>query len=109
MRMRIRRCGFLGAIVVLCGILSSSAQTGSYMFTGSETTVTLNPGLYDITAYGAQGGTTATNFGSIGIGGLGAEMSAKFSFTGLTTLTLLVGGAGQSGDGGGRQFYCQWQ
>jgi PEP-CTERM motif len=92
------------AVIVLFGVLSSSAQTGTDLFTGSETTVSLNPGLYDITAYGAQGGSANSG---LGIGGLGAEMSAEFSFSGLTTLTLMVGGAGEiafGGGGGGGSF-----
>jgi Regulator of chromosome condensation (RCC1) repeat/Immunoglobulin I-set domain/Immunoglobulin domain len=74
------------------GVIASSAQTNIFLFTGSETTITLNPGAYEITAYGAQGG---------GSGGLGAEMEAEFNFTNPTTLTLLVGGAGASGGYGG--------
>src|ERR1017187_4503536 len=77
------------AIVLQFGMLAGYAQTGTYLFTGSETTITLNPGTYDITTYGAQG-AAASQVGW-GIGGLGAEMSARFSFSGLTTLTLLVG------------------
>jgi len=38
------------------GMLTSFAQTDLFLFTGSETTINLNPGTYDITAYGAQGG-----------------------------------------------------
>ena len=41
------------AIVLQFGMLAGYAQTGTYLFTGSETTLTLNPGTYDITAYGA--------------------------------------------------------
>jgi len=72
------------------GVLASSAQTGDYLYSGTLQTITLNPGTYYISAYGAQGG------GSLGYaaGGLGAEMVGEFSFSGLTTLTLLVGGAG---------------
>jgi hypothetical protein len=88
------------AVVLLFGVFSASAQTRDYLYSGSEQTITLNPGLYDITAYGAQGGTAASDSG-----GKGAEMEAEFSFSGLTTLTLLVGGAGAgnppSGSGGG--------
>lgn len=79
------------ALALLFGVLACSAQTGIYLFTGSETTITLNPGLYDITAYGAQGGGSSY-FGSVG--GLGVEMSGEFNFSASTTLTLLVGGAG---------------
>jgi hypothetical protein len=90
---------------LLFGGLASSAQTGIYLFTGSETTITLNPGLYNITTYGARGGEGFYG----GAGGLGAEMSAEFSFSGLRTLTLLVGGSGvkggaNGGGGGGGSF-----
>ena len=44
------------AVILQFGVIASSAQAGIYLFTGSETTITLNPGIYDITAYGAQGG-----------------------------------------------------
>jgi hypothetical protein len=88
------------------GIFASSAQTYQFLYTGSETTINLNPGTYDITAYGAQGGG-----GSDGVlGGLGAEMDSQFDFTGVTTLTILVGGTGGSpnptvGGGGGGGGY----
>ena len=62
------------ALVLQFGVLAGSAQTGIYLYTGSETPITLNPGTYNITAYGAQGGG--------GFGGLGAEMSGEFSFQG---------------------------
>jgi len=81
------------AIVFQFGVLASSAQTGTYLFTGSQTTITLNPGLYGIAVYGAQGGIG--QFGSPG--GLGAEMGGQFSFSVPTTLTLLVGGVGGNG------------
>jgi hypothetical protein len=91
-------------VTLLFGELASSAQTGIYLFTGSEETITLNPGTYDITAYGAQGGNGfAGGFNPSG-GGLGAEMEGQFSFFASTTLTLLVGGGGgggYSGIGGG--------
>ena len=44
------------AVILFLGVLAGYAQTGQYLFTGSETTITLNPGSYDITAYGAEGG-----------------------------------------------------
>jgi hypothetical protein len=89
------------AVILQFGVLASFAQ--SYLFTGSETTITLNPGLYSITAYGAQGGS---GYSPGNYGGLGAEMEGEFSFTTSTTLTLLVGGGGSgggvfSGGGGG--------
>src|SRR5271157_5618184 len=86
-------------VTLLFGVLAGHAQTGQYLFSGSETTITLNPGTYDITAYGAQGGTGAIPYGFAG--GLGAEMSGEFYFSANTTLTLLVGGAGAGSGGGG--------
>src|SRR4051812_12787433 len=82
--------------VLQFGALASSAQIGTYLFSGSLQTITLNPGSYVITAYGAQGGS-----GYLTSGGLGAEMQAQFNFSTVTTLTLLVGGAGATGYGGG--------
>jgi hypothetical protein len=88
------------AVVLRFGPLPASAQSSQYVYTGSEQTTTLNPGTYDITAYGAQGGLDTYS----GPGGLGAEMEAKFIFTNATTLTLLVGGGGGGGthSGGGQ-------
>lgn len=85
------------AAAVLLGTLTGTAQTYEYVFTGVETNITLNPGDYEITAYGAAGGTN----GDSDSGGLGAQMEAGFHFTSVTTLTLLVGGAGGSGSGPG--------
>jgi DNA-binding beta-propeller fold protein YncE len=62
-----------------------------YFFSGSETNITLPPGTYIITAYGAPGGGIAYDRS---YGGRGAEMSAEFNFSTSTTLTLLVGGGG---------------
>jgi hypothetical protein len=85
-------------VKLVFGVLSVSAQTGTFLFTGSEVTITLNPGAYDITAYGAQGGTSYLADGSFGAsGGLGAELEGQFDFTTSETLTLLVGGSGSDG------------
>jgi hypothetical protein len=71
-------------------------QGNQYLFTGSEINITLNPGAYNITACGAQGGS-----GTEYSGGLGTEMEAQFNYATATNLTLMVGGSGGSGDGGG--------
>src|SRR5215469_8945843 len=84
---------FLGLLAI-----SASAQTSIYVFSGTETNITLSPGTYEITAYGAQGGVANDNGGN---GGLGAEMEGAFSFTTATTLTILAG----SGGGGGYNLY----
>src|ERR1039458_9016798 len=87
------------AVVLQFGVLPGFSQ--SYLFTGAETTITLNPGTYDITAFGAQGGSGIAWPFSSGGPGLGAKMKAEFSFTTATTLTILVGGAGINGGAGG--------
>jgi len=88
---------------LIFGILTirASAQANVYLFTGAKTNVTLSPGTYNITVYGAQGGWN--NYDNAQ-GGLGAQMEAKFYFSVPTTLTLLVGGVGGgpiAGGGGG--------
>jgi hypothetical protein len=69
------------------------------LYTGNETTISLGPGTYDISAYGADGGYSTIIGNS---GGLGAEMEAQFNFTLPTILTLLVGGIGADGLGSAR-------
>src|ERR1035438_8745826 len=99
--------GLAIAVILQLGVLAGSAQTNIYLFSGSKTNITLNPGTYIITAYGAMGGGTA---GGNFIGGYGAEMSAEFNFSTSTTLILLVGGYGGYGDvggGGGGSFVVQ--
>jgi hypothetical protein len=83
----------MAAVILLFGALASPAQAGVYLYTGSETTINLNPGTYYITAYGANGGNGILS------GGLGAEMEGEFNFTTATAFTLLVGGAGTPGTG----------
>ena len=50
-------CGLALAVVLQLGMLAGSAQTNIYLFSGSETNITLPPGTYIITAYGAPGGS----------------------------------------------------
>jgi hypothetical protein len=95
-------CGVAG--VLQLGLLAGSSQTNIYLFTGTETNITLSPGTYNIIACGAQGGG-----GYLGGGGFGAEMEAQFSFPAATNLTMLVGGGGafnyfNGGGGGGGSF-----
>jgi DNA-binding beta-propeller fold protein YncE len=86
-----------------------------YLFSGSETNITLAAGAYIITAYGAPGGGLYDGaFGGSYGAGLGAEMSAEFNFSTPTTLTLLVGGGGgvteifeTGGGGGGGSFVVE--
>ena len=81
-------CGLSIAVAMQLGMLAASAQTNIYLYRGSKPNITLNPGTYIITAYGAPGG--GGDFGA----GLGTEMSGEFNFSTSTNLTLLEGGAG---------------
>ena len=47
-------------VVLQLGMLAGSTQTNKYLFSGSETNITLDPGTYIITAYGAPGGATSS-------------------------------------------------
>ena len=105
-------CGLAMAVVLQLGMLAGSAQTNIYFYSGSETNITLPPGTYIITAYGAEGG----EYENARIGGFGAEMSAEFNFSTPTNLTLLVGGVGgivatvynyDGSGGGGGSFVVQ--
>lgn len=78
-------------VITWCS-MGCRAQTGDFLYTGSETTITLQPGLYDITAYGARGGSCNGY-----LGGGGAERKAQFNFATTVSLTLIVGGAGANG------------
>jgi hypothetical protein len=85
------------------GAVAWDPNQNHYLFSGSETNITLPPGTYIITAYGAPGGVVVVP------GSYGAEMSAEFNFSTSTNLTLLVGGGGVSspyggGGGGGGSF-----
>jgi len=88
----------VAAILLYLGLLTTSAQTGTYLFIDSTTNITLNPGTYNITAYGGQGGS---GFYGQGPGGLGAEVEGQFNFTTAITLQLLVAGSGNGGGYGG--------
>jgi hypothetical protein len=82
-------------VVLQLGMLAASAQTNIYLYSGSETNITLNPGTYVITAYGAPGGFgLGEKEDYVGGPGAGAEMSAELKFSTSTTLTFLVGGGG---------------
>jgi hypothetical protein len=88
--------GVLGLIV-----LGRDAQADTIYYTGAEVTYTApTTGVYQITAYGAQGGSSIDGGG---IGGLGAEFGGTFTLTAGEVLSIVVGGQGLTGgeDGGG--------
>jgi hypothetical protein len=64
----------------------------AFNYTGAEQSfVAPTTGVYDITAYGAEGG---------GIyGGLGAEIGGVVTLSAGASLTILVGGGGADGGG----------
>jgi len=82
--------GLALAVALQLGMLAGSAQTNIYLFTGSETNITLPPGTYIITAYGAAGGLSSKHVYPYSGG-------AEFNFSSPTDLTLLVGGLGGYG------------
>jgi hypothetical protein len=73
-----RLWGLSAAVLTFLIPRAASAQTTTFGYTGTETTFTLGPGSYDITAYGALGGGSSVGLGEAG--GLGAEMQAQFYF-----------------------------
>jgi hypothetical protein len=81
------------AVAMQLGVLAASAQTNKYLFTGSETNITLPPGIYNITAYGAQGG--GSTFGGGGGGGSIIDSSA------ITNLVEVSGIASPDGSHNG--------
>ena len=78
---------------------------GSYSYSGGAVTYTVKTtGVYDITAYGAQGGSALGS--GPGNGGKGAEIAGDFTLQAGTVLRIVVGGQGtyggfSSGGGGG--------
>src|ERR1700691_1822608 len=92
-------CGLSMAVLLHFGVLAGSAQTNIYLV--GRYNITLPPGTYIITAYGAP--RASYPFNDSFYGGLGAEMSAEFNFSTSTNLTLLVGGGGVVNSDGGPQ------
>jgi len=76
------------------------AEKNVITYTGKVETYTVETsGIYDITAFGAQGGTGGASRGAIG--GLGAEIEGAFYLTAGEQLRIVVGGAGKDGNLGG--------
>ena len=87
-------CGQTHAATVL-----SSTGTNTIAYTGTVVDYTVPvAGIYDIVAYGANGGLGA---GGRVSGGLGAEMGGSISLSANETLEILVGGGGINGGGPG--------
>ena len=92
------------ASVSALALMIGAAKAETIDFTGAEVTYTVPvSGVYDITAYGAQGGP------AVSFGGSGAEAGGDIFLSAGTTLTVLAGGkggsaAGNGGGGGGGSF-----
>src|SRR5215831_14562480 len=83
--------------------MAARAAPIDFTYTGSLVTFTVpTSGLYQILAFGAQGGNLELNPGVITRpGGLGAEIGGDFSLIAGEMLSVAVGGRGNNGAGGG--------
>jgi protein with PEP-CTERM/exosortase system signal len=96
-----------GATLTSFFAIAPARAQSDIAYTGSEITwVAPTTGIYDITAFGAQGGSAPGSSG-----GLGAMISGDFSLTAGEDLYIAVGGAGAAGyyeaaagGGGGGSF-----
>ena len=90
--------GALALPAFMCGqaranIDLSTSGVNTITYTGSIQNYGITTsGIYDIVAYGANGGNS---------GGLGAEIGGEFLLSSNETIEILVGGIGGSGFGGG--------
>jgi hypothetical protein len=79
-------------------------MTDTINYSGIIATYTIMAtGIYDITAFGAEGGTT----GAYNIGGDGAEIGGDFTLTAGAVLSIVVGGEGTNSGGGGGSFVIE--
>ena len=85
---------------------ASPVRAETFSTPGEYSYVAPTTGVYDITAFGAQGGgggqgplCSPANGCSPGVGGLGAEIGGSIHLTAGTTLTVIVGGQGAFGSG----------
>jgi hypothetical protein len=101
---RFSRCVGATLLSVIVSAAGAKATTIDFNYTGSIVSFTAPvTGVYDIDAFGAQGGINA-GIGGARSPGLGAEVSGEFNLTAGQTLSILVGGRGGNGsgiDGGG--------
>ena len=100
---------WLATSICTPSLQAQSTSFWDFNYTGSIVQWTVpTTGIYDITAYGAQGGSWSTVSG-----GLGAEIGGSFLLSAGEIFNILAGGAGANannpycsgggGGGGGRQ------
>lgn len=95
---KLKKWSAVAGMLAMAGASQSAPVTLSY--TGAIVTYTIAAsGVYDITALGAQGGSSG-NF----TGGLGAEVEGTLTLSAGDILTILVGGQGTGTGGGGGTF-----
>jgi hypothetical protein len=99
-RWRVQSAGVVSGVMLLALAAaepSAHAQRFAFSYTGSlvNFTVPIN-GIYQIIAFGAQGGGS--------VGGKGAEIGGNFNLTAGKLLRIAVGGAGTGRGGGGGSF-----
>jgi autotransporter-associated beta strand protein len=101
------------SVAVLATLISQPTKAGptSFNYTGALQTYTVTTtGAYDITVYGAQGGSAGPS--GIYLGGFGAEVSGVVELAAGDVLSIVVGGeggignfgSGHGGGGGGGSF-----
>ena len=78
----------------------------TFNFTGAiQNYIVPVTGTYDLSAFGAGGGTGRLGSGQDNFGGMGAEIGGTFALTAGEQLSIIVGGAGEgtnnAGGGGG--------
>lgn len=72
------------------------SNTKTFNYTGSEQSITLQPGTYTFEAFGAEGGNSDHGAG----GGLGGYSKGTLKITSPTTIYINVGGKGERTSGG---------
>jgi hypothetical protein len=101
-RISIRRAlpAGVSAIAMMTGAKEAGAEIFTFDYSGATVLWTVpQTGLYDIAAFGAQGG--GFTGAAVHFGGKGAEAGGDIALTAGQELTILVGGQGGSGRGAG--------
>ena len=97
-RKRVFQAACWAALVCAAWVPVAQATPITFDYSGSSTLWTVpTSGIYQIVAYGAQGGGQYSD----GIGGHGAEIGGSFTLTAGESLFIAVGGVGRVGFGAG--------
>jgi hypothetical protein len=90
-----RRIRLLCALAPL--LAGTAAQADTFLTPGLQTFTVPDTGIYDITAFGAQGGSGGVS----GVGSFGNEIGGSVTLTQGEVLTIIVGRQGDPGANGG--------